>query len=116
MSNRLALVICESCKMSKIVKKVGKSEVSLAKAFCSRSSDEDLQKLSDLLPQLVAWDRANACYILQKDQQIDRWLSQATGAEDWFARIDSIGEVAKYELDSRNQNKKNEPNKTIRSK
>lgn len=82
-------------------KKVGKSEATLLKDFCGRSSEEDLMALADLLPQSVAFDRAIACGILQKDNQIDRWLSQATGADDWFVRVDSIGDAAAAELNGR---------------
>lgn len=82
-------------------KKVGKSEVTLLKEFCGRSSEDDLQALADLLPQTVAFDRALACEILQRDNQVDRWLSQATGSDDWFVRIDSIGDVAAAELEHR---------------
>jgi len=87
--------------MNQSKKKVGKSEVSLVKDFCARAADDDLRLLADLLPQSVAWDRANACAVLQKDMQIDRWLSHTTGADDLFARIDSIGDIAAAELESR---------------
>jgi len=82
-------------------KKVGKSETSLVREFCSRSSDEDLRMLADLLPQTVAGDRSYVCSLLERDNQIDKWLSQSVGADDWFARVDSIGDVAAEELRSR---------------
>jgi hypothetical protein len=87
-------------------KKVGKSEIGLVKEFCSRSSDDDLRFLADLLPQTIAFDRSNACSVLQADTQVDRWLQQATGADDLFARIDSIGDIALEELQSRSSKKK----------
>lgn len=87
--------------MSQTKKKVGKSEFSLLKEFCGRSSDEDLRILADFLPQTVAFDRSSACAILQKDAQVDKWLSQAAGADDWFARVDSVGDVASAELEAR---------------
>lgn len=86
-------------------KKVGKSESTLLKDFCGRSSEEDLMMLADLLPPSVAFDRATACSVLQKDNQVDRWLSQATGADDFFMRIDSIGDVAAAELEARSNKK-----------
>ena len=86
-------------------KKVGKSEATLVKEFCSRASDDDLRMLADLLPQTWAFDRAIACTALQRDIQIDRWLSQATGAEDWFVRADSVGDAAAAELDRRSAKK-----------
>lgn len=87
--------------MAQTKKKVGKSEVSLLKDFCARSSDEDLRVLADLLPQTIAFDRSEACSILERDNQLDRWLSQAVGADDLFVRIDSIGDAAVAELEHR---------------
>jgi hypothetical protein len=92
--------------MAQSKKKVGKSEVGLVKDFCARASDDDLRLLADLLPQTIAFDRAGACPVLQKDAQVDKWLQQADGAEDLFARIDSIGDVAAEELQSRSSRKR----------
>ena len=92
--------------MAQSKKKVGKSEIGLIRDFCSRASDDDLKFLADLLPQTIAFDRSSACSILQKDVQVDRWLQQATGSDDLFARIDSIGDVAVEELQSRASKKK----------
>lgn len=91
--------------MAQSKKKVGKSEVSLVKEFCARASDEDLRFLADLLPQTIAFDRSSACAVLQKDGQVDKWLQQAAGWEDLFTRIDSIGDVAADELQSRSKKK-----------
>lgn len=91
--------------MSNSKKKVGKSESILVKEFCGRTSDEDLRTLADLLPQTVAFDRAKACDILERDNQVERWLSQATGAEDWFVRVDSVGDAAAEELGRRSSKK-----------
>lgn len=87
--------------MAQSKKKVGKSEVSLLKDFCGRTQDDDLRMLADLLPQSVAFDRSEACGILQNDTQIDRWLAQAASADDFFVRIDSIGDAASAELEHR---------------
>jgi hypothetical protein len=87
--------------MAQSKKKVGKSEVSLLKDFCGRTQDDDLRMLADLLPQSVAFDRSEACGILQNDTQIDRWLAQSASADDFFVRIDSIGDAASAELEHR---------------
>jgi hypothetical protein len=86
-------------------KKVGKSEVSLVKEFCSRASDDDLRLLADLLPQTIAFDRSQACDILQKDNQINGWLVQSSGFDDFLTRIDSIGDLAADELKFRLERK-----------
>lgn len=82
-------------------KKIGKSEVSLIKEYCSRVSDEDLALLSQLLPQTISGDRSKACSVLQKDKEVDRWLAQAGSGDDWFCKVDEIGEYAKMELEVR---------------
>ena len=87
--------------MAQPKKKVGKSETSLLKDFCGRSSDEDLRILADLLPQMIAFDRSAACAILERDNQVDRWLTQAVSADDLFVRIDSVGDAASAELEHR---------------
>ena len=92
--------------MAQSKKKVGKSEVALIKEFCGRASEEDLRILADLLPQTIAFDRSLACDILQKDNQVDRWLAQASGSDDLFVRIDSIGDTAAGELEHRNASNK----------
>lgn len=86
-----------------VQKKLRKSESTLVKSYCSRLSDEDLLSISTLLPQTIAFDRANACDILQKDKEIDKWLSQAADADDWFSRADSVGDAALEEIDSRSK-------------
>lgn len=87
--------------MAQARKKVGKSETVLLKEFCGRSSEQDLMALADLLPPAVAFDRALACEILQRDNQVDRWLQQANGVDDWFMRVDSVGDAAAAELEQR---------------
>lgn len=89
--------------MAQTKKKLGKSEATLVKEYCSRLSDENLQTIVSLLPQNVAFDRAIACDILQEDKEIDKWLSHSTGADDWFSRIDSIGDAAAAEIDIRSK-------------
>jgi uncharacterized membrane protein YcaP (DUF421 family) len=92
--------------MAQVKKKIGKSEVSLIKEYCSRVTDEDLQNLSQLLPQQIAGDRSLACATLQKDKEVDKWLAQASSAEEWFNKVDSIGEIASAEIEVRNSKKK----------
>lgn len=90
--------------MAQVKKKLGKSEVTLVKEYCSRLSEEVLQTIVSLLPQTIAFDRALACEILQQDKEIDRWLSHSINADDWFTRVDSIGEAAAAEIETRIKN------------
>lgn len=86
--------------------KLGKSEVNLIKQYCSRLSDQDISVLSQLLPQTIAFDRSEACSILQRDKEVDKWLMQASGSDDWFAKVDSIADFIVAEMESRLKKKK----------
>lgn len=81
--------------------KLTKTEIKLIKKYCSKISDDKLQILSETLPQSVTGDRSNACSILQEDEHIDGWLSHMSGAEEWFSKVDSIGEFATLEMQDR---------------
>lgn len=83
--------------------KLGKSELTLVKKYCSRASDEDLSLLASSLPQSMMGDRAAACEILQRDKEMDKWLALASGVNDWFVKIDSVGELAIMEIQSRSK-------------
>lgn len=81
--------------------KLGKSELTLIKKYCSRVEDADLCLLACSLPQRVVGDRSAACEVLQKDKEIDKWLACAASADDWFFKADSIGEIASLEAEAR---------------
>jgi len=87
-------------------RKLGKSEISLIKEYCSRLSDEDLQTVAMMLRDEFASDVGVALEIFQKDVQVDRWLTQATGNEDLRMRVDGIGEFAQLEINTRLSKKK----------
>jgi hypothetical protein len=98
--------MCEVVAMAGSKKKAGKSEFGLVKDFCAKSSDDDLRFLADFLPQTIAFDRASVCSFLQKDEHVDKWLQQSSGYEEFFARLDSFGDMAAEELQSRSSRKK----------
>lgn len=87
-------------------RKLGKSEISLIKEYCSRLSDEDLQTVAAMLRDEFASDVGVAMEMFQKDVQVDRWLAQSTGNDDLRMRIDGIGEFASIEINSRLSKKK----------
>lgn len=80
-----------------------KSEVTLVKKYCSRVSDDNLAVLASHIPQEMMGDIAKACEILQEDEEVNSWLVLATGVDDWFMKVDSIGEMASVERDSRSK-------------
>jgi hypothetical protein len=52
-------------------------------------------------------DRFAACEIIQRDKEMDRWLVFAAGVDDWFMKIDSIGDFAVLEIQSRAKKSEN---------
>jgi phosphoenolpyruvate carboxylase len=87
-------------------RKLGKSEITLIKEYCSRLSDEELQTVATMLRDEFSYDICVALEIFQKDVQVNRWLSQSTGNEDLRVRADGIGELALIEINLRLSKKK----------
>lgn len=88
---------------TKVMKKLSKSELTLIKNYCGRITDEELAQLASLLPQSVAGDRSAACALFQRDKEMDKWLSHVASAEDWFERVDAVGEFAFMEIEARSK-------------
>lgn len=80
-----------------------KSEVTLVKRYCSRVSDDNLAVLASHIPQEMMGDIARACEVFQEDEEVDSWLGLATGVDDWFMKVDSIGDMASVERDARSK-------------
>jgi len=87
--------------MKKAAKKDAKKDCSLVKEYVQRISTDDLSFIVERLDQPLCGDRSDVALAFQKDKEIDRWLFQSTGAEDWFNKVDSIQEAAIIELSKR---------------
>lgn len=83
------------------MKKVAKKDTVIVKEYVQRISNEDLFFILERLDQPISGDRADVCSVFEKDKDIDRWLLQAKGAEDWFDKVDSIQEAAIIEMSRR---------------
>lgn len=85
-----------------------KKPETLVNEYVRRLSDDDLRQISTKLSQHVAGDRAECALIFERDREVNRWLQSASGADDWFDMVDSIGEAASDELDRRIASRKKE--------
>jgi hypothetical protein len=79
-------------------------QTAVVKEYVRRLSDDDLNMVVERLTQPICGDRADVSLIFEKDKEIDKWLCQAKGAEEWFDRVDSIQDQAVAELDKRKKN------------
>lgn len=88
--------------MKKAIKKDAKKDCSsMVKEYVQRISTEDLSFIVERLDQPLCGDRSDVALMFQKDKEIDKWLVQSAGAEDWFNRVDSIQEAAIIEMSKR---------------
>lgn len=87
------------------MKKNSKQDSSIVKEYLRRLSDEDLSVIVDRLTQPVSGDRADVSYLFAKDKDIDKWLSQAKSAFDWFDKVDLIQDQAEIETTKRQKSK-----------
>jgi hypothetical protein len=87
--------------MKKAIKKDTKKDGSLVKEYIQKISTEDLSFIVERLDQPLCGDRSDVALVFQKDKELDRWLMQSSGSEDWFNRVDFIQEAAIIEMSKR---------------
>jgi hypothetical protein len=76
-------------------------------------SDMNLETIHMCISQSFCGDRATAANMLSEVPAIDRWLSSAEGATDWFDMVDYVGEFTKKELSRRsNESKRRDEDRT----
>jgi hypothetical protein len=63
----------------------------MLKEYVSRISSEDLKYLSVRYMQMLFGDRAEIVEKLALDKEVDRWLSCATSADEFFDMVDYAG-------------------------
>lgn len=87
------------------MKKNSKQDSIVVKEYLRRLSDEDLGLILDRLTQPVSGDRADVSFLFAKDKDIDKWLSQAKSAFEWFDKVDMIQDQGEAELGRRQKTK-----------
>ena len=69
--------------------------------YVRKLSDEDLYFLGSRFKQNLSGDVAAITLLLQHDENIDKMLASASGAEEWFEMFDEIGRNVKDEYGRR---------------
>lgn len=73
----------------------------VVKEYVKRISDDDLAYLGIRFKQSLCGDTGAIAQKLSEDEEIDRWLSASTSADEWFEMLDVIGEQIKIEYNRR---------------
>jgi len=84
-----------------------KKSDSFLKEYVSKLSDDDLGFLNVRFKQNMFGDRADIANLVSRDQSVDRWLSNATNADDWFNKVESVGEYVHSERSRREDSHRN---------
>jgi hypothetical protein len=65
--------------------------------YVRRLSEDDLRFLNSRLGQQLFGDRAEASGFLSQNREIDRWLSSAVTATEFFDGLDLVAEYVEKE-------------------
>jgi len=65
--------------------------------YVRRLSEDDLRFVNSRLGQQLFGDRAEACMFLAQNREIDRWLSSANTANEFYDGLDLIADFADRE-------------------
>jgi hypothetical protein len=87
------------------MKKSPKQDSNVVKEYVRRLSDDDLSSVVEKLTQPICGDRADVSLMFEKDKDLDRWLSQCKGANDWFDKVDLIQDLSVLEISRRQKPK-----------
>ena len=71
--------------------------------YVRRLSDDDLGFLRMRAVQNLFGDRSDITSFVQRDREIDRWLSGAAGADEFFNMLDQLGDAVVDEYDRRDR-------------
>lgn len=71
--------------------------------FCRKISDEQLRFINMRFQQNLPGDRAVVLDVLSKDKAVDRYLSAASSAEEFFNCYEHVGKLVKEEVDRRHK-------------
>lgn len=71
------------------------------KEYARKVSDDDLRYLHLRLSQRIGSDVAESIELLQRNSDIDHWLSQAKSASDFFDMIDIVDQAVQNETKRR---------------
>lgn len=78
-----------------------KKYTDVLREYAKRLNDDDLKYLNMRLTHRLGGDVGEAIEFMQRNQEIDRWLSSAGNATDFFDMLDSIDSSVQQEVKKR---------------
>ena len=75
--------------------------------YVKKVSDEDLSWLRIRCKQDVSGDKGEIANFFSRDREVDRWLSTAPGADDFFDMLELVSYHVQQEHNRRNDNQPN---------
>ena len=78
-----------------------KKYTDVLREYAKRLNDEDLKFLNMRLTHRLGGDVGEAIEFMQRNQEVDRWLSTAGNATDFFDMLDQIDASVQQEVKKR---------------
>lgn len=69
--------------------------------YVRRLNDEDLKYIGMRLGNRLGGDMGEAIEVIQRHSEVDRWLSTANSADDFFTMIDQVDNYVQLEVKKR---------------
>jgi hypothetical protein len=73
----------------------------IIREYAKKLSDDELRYLNIRLTQRIGGDIAEAVECIQSNQEMDRWLSGASSASDFFDMVDQVDGYIQQEVKRR---------------
>jgi hypothetical protein len=74
----------------------------LLREYVRKLNEADLNNLHKYYGYNLSADRAEIAHIYSSDKEMDKWLSSATSADEWFDMVETAGEYIQREYQWRN--------------
>jgi len=71
------------------------------KEYVRRLNDDDLKYIGMRLANRLGGDLGEAVEVVQRQPEMDRWLSSATSADDFFNMVDQVDSYVQLEVKKR---------------
>jgi hypothetical protein len=69
--------------------------------YIKKLNDDDLKFIGTRLSQRIGSDVGDAVEVIQRNSDMDRWLSSAVNADDFFEMVDQLDNCVQQEVRKR---------------
>jgi hypothetical protein len=78
-----------------------KKHTDILREYVRRLNDDDLKFLGARLTHRLGGDLGESLELIQRNQDIDKWLSSASSADDFFNMLDQVDSYIQQEMKKR---------------